>query len=251
MAKLPDFVIIGAMKCGTTALWRNCDQHPAITMGKNPNDPKRASTEIRFWNDGGPHHTWRKGIKWYKGLFNGRCCGEKCANYIESPIAMRRMHEHMPECKLVLCVRNPVERILSEFWMHHFKPEKIAKFPRFSRESGPRMRGQYMDQIRRSLWSAGWSPEQLYVVIQERMALNTALEMNKLFEWLGVEFHTPDVVDVTFEKRDQFVEGFRNWRTTHGCDMASETRVELERFYEPCNQRLFDITGERVAEWYQ
>jgi len=39
--KWPDFVIVGAMKCGTTVLWRNLNQHPLINMCNNPEDPKK------------------------------------------------------------------------------------------------------------------------------------------------------------------------------------------------------------------
>ncbi len=228
--KFPDFVIIGAMKCGTTALWRNLAQHPGIFMGRNPDDPKKTSTEIRFWNNDGPHHTWRRGIKWYKSLFSGKCAGEKCANYIESPTAISRMYSYMPDCKLILCVREPVDRMLSEFWMHHFKPEKIDKFEAFSRGSGPRMRSRYLDQLRRSVLPY-YPASQVYVVVQERMATDTQREMNRLFAWLDVPEVYADVKRLDFVDRDRDFTSFRVWETDHKVDMDPDLRNELRDYF--------------------
>lgn len=237
------------MKCGTTALWHNCNQHPDIVMGKNPEDPKLTSTEIRFWNNGGPYHTFKKGIKWYRSLFTGKLCGEKCANYIESPTAMLRMHGYMPTCKLIVCVRNPVDRILSEFWMHNFDHAKIAKFPKFSRGTGPRVRGCYMDQIYTGLWRTGWNPAQVYVLIQERMKNNIIVEMNKLFKWLGLTEYSPKLIELSFKERTKSINGFRSWHTTHGCDMSSTTRAELTSYYNPHNLRLREFLKDDILEW--
>ena len=126
MSKFPDFIIVGAMKCGTTVMWHNMNIYPGITMGNNWEDPKKASTEIRFWNNGDPYHTWEKGLEWYKNLFNGECCGEKCANYIESIAAMKRISENIPNVKIILNVRNPVDRVYSEFNM--MKKTNPAKY---------------------------------------------------------------------------------------------------------------------------
>lgn len=63
--KFPDFIIIGAAKCGTTPLWFNIDKHPDITMA-----PRRpGKTEMYFW---GTKNYKLKGIEWYKGKFSGK-----------------------------------------------------------------------------------------------------------------------------------------------------------------------------------
>jgi len=246
--KWPDFIIIGAMKCGTTALWRNCECHPDITMGKNPDDPKKTSTEIRFWNNGDPHRVWKKGFEWYKNLFSNKCSGEKCANYVESPKTIERMKRHIPDVKLVLCVRDPIARILSEFWMHNFKPEKISKFPKFARQHNILRRGEYITQLRRSVLD--WFPrDQIYVVVQERMKNNTVSEMNKLYKWLGLETHDEVISRLPFGDRDKNVVGYRNWSTTHGVDMSVNTRKELADHYRGHNVSLFKFMGEEISEW--
>lgn len=256
MPKFPDFIIVGSMKCGTTALWRNLNEHPQITMGKNAEDPKRTSTEIRFWNNDGPYHVFSRGTGWYQGCFSNatQLAGEKCANYIESPMALRRISSQIPGVKLILCVREPVDRMLSEFWMHHLKPVKIKKFKRFSAGSSPRKRGQYFQQLERAVFPffSDWRA-QLYFLVQERMAANTTVETNKLFAWLGVDPYTPKTVEMKFVERDRpapVAGAFRNWKTDHGCDMDPGLRAELRKFYKPWNRKLFEIMGGRVDEWF-
>ena len=246
--KFPDFVIIGSMKCGTTALWHNLNHFPDIQMGKNPDDPKKTSTEIRFWNNGGPHYPWRRGLTWYKSLFSGTCAGEKCANYIESPSAMRLMCRHMPEAKIVVCIRNPVDRVLSEFWMHNFKPEKIKKFNKFAEAPGPRARSCYYDQLQRAVLPF-YPKDQIYVVIQERMLKDTNKELNNLRLWLGLPFFNAPVNHISFRDRDLHIGGLRVWETEHKVDMSTSLRGELNEYFKPHNDKLFDWLGYSIDDW--
>jgi len=141
MPKFPEFIIIGSMKCGTTAMWRNMSKHPKITMCKNPEDPKQTSTEIRFWTNSAPHHNFDKGINWYKNLFSGECCGEKDADLIRSKKAMELISKYIPDVKLILTVRNPVDRAFSEYNMS--VGSDVVKFK------------QIMDKRKKGFWDRG------------------------------------------------------------------------------------------------
>jgi len=217
-------------------------------MGKNPDDPKQTSTEIRFWNNGGPHHTWKRGLTWYKSLFSGECAGEKCANYIESPKAMAKLHKHAPDTKLVLCVRNPVDRLLSEFWMQHKKPDKIKKFPKFAKDKRARRRGEYSVQLLRSVFPL-FRERQVYIVVQERMKQDLVGEMNRLYAWLGLDNHDAKVIDTSFASRDLPLDGYRTWSTGHTIPMAEKERDELQAYYMPFNEMLFSVMGGPIEEW--
>lgn len=250
MSKWPDFVIIGSMKCGTTALWRNLDKHPQITMARNPLDPKKTGVEIRFWNNGAPTHCWRKGTDWYKSLFSGQCSGEKCANYIESPRAMQRLASHIPDVKLIHCVREPISRCWSEFWMHQNirKPEKAKKFVRFCRRYGPRVRGNYYAQLQRSIIPF-FRREQIYFMIQERMRANLTEEMNKLYAWLGLQLFSADTTTVPFANRDAPTGGYRDWVTGYPDNMPKEAFLYLREYYQSEGVRFFEYVGEEITEW--
>lgn len=250
MAKFPDFIIIGAMKCGTTVLWRNLDSHPGVSMGKNWEDRKKTSTEIRFWNNGGPYHTWKtKGIEWYKTLFSGDCCGEKSANYIESNEAFKRMKIHVPSVKLVLCVRNPVDRAYSEYQMQrHTAPKKHTRgFDAAVNDKGYRKRGGYYDLLDSNVLPY-FSKEHLYLVIQERMYKDTQGEIDKLSDFLGVEHAQMPVSMVDSKDRDKNMDSYRKWKTKYN-PMSEKAKRELSKYYLEPNKRLFDFLGEEITEW--
>jgi len=250
MAKFPDFIIIGAMKCGTTVLWRNLDMHPGVSMGKNWDDPKKTSTEIRFWNNGGPHHTWKtKGVEWYKTLFSGDCCGEKSANYIESNDAFKRMRDYIPNVKLVLCIRNPVNRAYSEYQMQrHTAPRKHTRgFDAAVNDKGYRKRGRYYELISNNVLPY-FPKEQLYCVIQERMYKNTQKEIDKLSDFLGVERALVPVNIVDSKDRDKKMKSYRKWQTKYG-PMSEKSKNELKKYYSEYNKQLFEFLGEEIVEW--
>ncbi len=258
--KFPDFIIIGAMKCGTTALWHNLNRHSSISMGKNWHDPKRASTEIRFFNNGKPYKNWEKGAEWYKSLFEGTCCGEKSANYIESKEAMRRISDLIPQVKLILCVRNPVDRAYSEHNMYIAGGKKRSSINAvFSPSSSHRKKGNYMKILRKNVFPF-FDREQLHIVIQERMKAETNQEMNKIYEFLGLAPYYSLTETVHAKERDQpvvstnrgFVPGVRNnyktWATEYP-PLKSEIRRKLIKSYKADNEELFEFLGFRVQEW--
>ncbi len=100
---LPDFIVVGAMKAGTTSLAGNLKQHPRIFM------PRR---EVRFFNE-----HWHEGIAWYRRFFaNGSnvVCGEKTPDYMRARRFMKRMGRVVPDAKIIVLLRDPVARLLSE-----------------------------------------------------------------------------------------------------------------------------------------
>lgn len=103
VGELPAFIIVGTMKAGTTSLAGNLKLHPQIFM------PQR---EVRFFND-----NWHEGIDWYRRIFApgaGKVCGEKTPDYMRVRHYMKRMHKVVPDAKIIVLLRDPVARLLSE-----------------------------------------------------------------------------------------------------------------------------------------
>jgi hypothetical protein len=107
--RLPDFVIIGAMKSATTSLYRWLDQQPEVFVAR--------SKETRFFTD-----HWSRGLDWYEGLFAdadpAQLVGEASVNYMNptlAPIAADRMVRTIPDAHLIAVIRHPVERIRSHY----------------------------------------------------------------------------------------------------------------------------------------
>ncbi len=112
---LPDFLIVGAQKSGTTSLARWLDQHPAIecALGK----------EVHFFDggkDGGPDN-WSKGDDWYRSHFPlrqsglGKLAFEATPMYLFHPLAATRIRDTLPNTKIIMILRNPSERAISHY----------------------------------------------------------------------------------------------------------------------------------------
>lgn len=123
--RLPDFIIIGAMKSGTTSLFQWLADQPELSVPtlKEPN----------FFSD---DPQWRKGLKWYGGLFASahadRLVGEASIRYTAlscCDVAARRMAATVPDARLIYMMRHPLDRIRSHYrhWVSYMgKSESLA-----------------------------------------------------------------------------------------------------------------------------
>jgi hypothetical protein len=112
--RLPDFLIIGAQKAGTTWLAGQLGQHPSVFM---------APDEIHYFDKAS---NFSRGIEWYAAHFEdalpGVKVGEKTPDYLWAngdgaeghlPDVHKNLHQALPDAKLIAVLRNPVERALS------------------------------------------------------------------------------------------------------------------------------------------
>jgi hypothetical protein len=109
---LPNVIVIGAQKCGTTSLHRYLELHPEVSMSR----PK----ELNYFIAGVPWGNWGKGIDWYAGHFDSSTPvrGESSPNYSAPSVAegtADRMHALIPGAKLIYLVRDPIERAISHY----------------------------------------------------------------------------------------------------------------------------------------
>lgn len=116
--RLPDLVIIGAPRSGTTSLYRYLAAHPEIYMAKG----KEAHFFDRKFHDG---------LDRYRAAFAGRTerlAGEATPTYMFSDEAMARMADAMPSARLVALLRNPVDRAYSHYWLHRERGREDRSF---------------------------------------------------------------------------------------------------------------------------
>jgi hypothetical protein len=124
--RLPDFLIVGAPKAGTTALHAALTQHPRLRLSV-PKEPKYfmcGDAPPPFYVGPGDAHSRREWI-WrrdeYTGLFAGIpddvLCGESTPFYLFDKEAHRRIADQVPDVKLIAVLRDPVDRLYSN-WMH-------------------------------------------------------------------------------------------------------------------------------------
>lgn len=105
--RFPKVIIIGVRKCGTRALLAFCGLHPNIVFAEN---------EMHFFND---DDNYRKGLSWYKNQMPislpGQITMEKTPGYFINKNAPHRIKRMDPNIKLIIVVRDPIERIISDW----------------------------------------------------------------------------------------------------------------------------------------
>lgn len=124
-ARRPDFIVIGAMKCGTTTLFQWLDDHPDCRLSPDK-EPHFFSRDREF----------RRGPEPYLALFAdappGLVTGEASASYADpriAPVVARRIHELAPEVKLIYLVRDPVARLKSHYLHEWQRSRERRPFP--------------------------------------------------------------------------------------------------------------------------
>ena len=120
MSNRPDFIIIGAMKCGTSTLHAQLAAQPGIVMS----EPK----EPNFFSD---DEQYARGHDWYASLFAsaaaGELAGEASTHYTKLPTypqTVPRMKEALPEVRLIYVMRDPIQRLVSQY-IHEWTMRQI------------------------------------------------------------------------------------------------------------------------------
>jgi len=105
---LPSFLIAGAAKCGTTSLAGYLAEHPEVHV-----PPQK---ELEFFNR---RYLWERGPGWYSEQFaaagQARAIGEATPNYMFYPWAVERIAQLLPDVRLIVCLRDPVDRAYSHY----------------------------------------------------------------------------------------------------------------------------------------
>ena len=196
MARPEHFVVAGAQRCGTTYLYRLLDEHPEIEMAK----PLRP--EPKFFLD---EAACARGLEFYEELFftdpRSRVRGEKSTSYLESELVAARIMALLPEALVVVVLRDPVPRALSNYFFsvsHGSEDLPLADALRAS-ASGERPwdterfsvspyaylpRGRYVDYLER--YARHVPREQLHVVMFEELVAGERA-IAALYDRLGVE----------------------------------------------------------------
>jgi hypothetical protein len=249
---LPDFLILGAQKAGTTTLYDNLVKHPRVV----PADIK----EVHFFDS-----NWTRGVNWYRGHFAlksalqreaGTITGEGSPYYLFHPLVPARVRQVVPAARLLVVLRDPVERAYSHYQHEKRKgreplsfeeavaaePERLAgEMERVGADAGYASfalqhysyveRGKYAEQLRR--WFAMFPREQLLVLTSDELNREFNATMERAFEFLGVPPHSVE----------------RPKRSNVGSyeKMSEQTRAELSDLFRPHNAELEEMLGRKLG----
>jgi hypothetical protein len=248
---LPDFIIIGAQKSGTSSLFAYLAQHPQLL----PSWTK----EVHFFDGGLKPHTdhYAKGECWYRAHFpikdnmsiHARTF-EASPFYIFNPLTPKRIFDLAPEVKLVAVLRNPTERAISQYFHEkrkgseplslrealqaeeqRLKPfiEKQDYNNRIVKNCSYKSRGLYRQQLERFL--EYFPMQQLLVLSSEEFFSEPGNTLRKVFEFTGVDT----------EFRVKKLRPHNVARNKNNID--PEVYSYLNNYYLPYNKELYELLG--------
>lgn len=193
---LPNFIIIGVAKAGTTSLNHYLDQHSQIFMCPVKETNFFGYEDARAWawtDEGSPPMLQRfriKTLEAYEALFDAAtdeiAIGEASPQYFRSPTAAQRIHELIPDVKLVVSLRNPADRAFSGFLMRTRRGEAVKSiYEELTPESSHHVReGFYYRRLKR--YFDIFDRDHIKVLIFEEFKEYPAKIITDLFEFLGV-----------------------------------------------------------------
>jgi hypothetical protein len=254
----PDFIMIGAQRCGTTSLFRALLAHPQVirpTFHKGVN-----YFDLNYYHS----------MRWYRGHFpvagpaarrtapyGGPVVFEASGYYLYHPFALERIACDMPSVKLVVMLRDPVERAFSAYKHELARGFECESFERAleledSRLAGEinrmradphyeslahrhhsyRHRGHYADQLERVFRFFG--RDQVHVMDSEAFFAQPVAEYQRLLIFLGLR---------PFE-----LASIGRYNARPGAAMEPGTAHMLAEYYRPHDARLASLLG-RAPRW--
>jgi Sulfotransferase domain len=254
---LPDFLIIGAQRCGTTSLYRYLDQHPQV-IGAAP------SKGVHYFD---MNH--ERGLRWYRAHFptthrrdragSATVTGEASPYYVFHPHGPDRARAAVPNARLILMLRDPVIRAFSQYQQEYARGfedaetfeaaldlepgrlagerERMLADPEYDSEALQHhayvARGEYASQL--EAWRERFDHAQIHVIVAEEFFADPAAAYRGVLEFLGLDV----------PPRPPQFKAF-NARPAGG--MAAETRERLAAHFAAPNRRLEELLG-RSLSW--
>jgi hypothetical protein len=245
--RLPDFLILGAQRAGSTSLFDSLCAHPGIS--------EPTHKELHFFDQ-----NWWRDVGWYRRFFpfaRRRLTGEASPYYLFHPLSPARVAATVPYAKLIALLRDPVERAYSQYNLSsHYgqedlsfeealdreperlagEEEKIAADPRYKsfshRYHSYVARGLYAEQLER--WFGYFPRQQLLVVRAEDLFRKPVATYGDIVEFLGLPPHE--------------LERHAHRNKAEYAPMHEATRARLTDLFREPNERLYELLG-RDFEW--
>ncbi|XP_034119402.1 heparan sulfate glucosamine 3-O-sulfotransferase 6 [Drosophila albomicans] len=252
---LPDTLIIGVKKSGTRALLEFIRLHP---------DVRAAGSEVHFFD-----RHYQRGLRWYRHhmpyTIEGQITMEKTPSYFVTKEVPQRVYHMNTATKLLIVVRDPVTRAISDYTQAASKKSDMKRFEQLAFVNGsyavvdtnwgPVKIGVYARYLER--WLHFFPLSQLLFISGERLIMDPAYEIGRVQDFLGLK-------RVVTEKHFYFnaTKGFpclfkSEARSTPHCLGKTKGRnhphidanaiERLREFYRPFNNKFYQLTGINFA----
>jgi len=265
---LPDFLIIGGQRCGTTSLYYYLINYPGILPAH--------TKEVHFFDV-----NYEKGFGWYRAQFptvigktwasqarkRPYITGEASPYYLFHPHAPARIASDMPGVKLIALLRNPVDRAYSQHWLEvqsgyetlSFKDALESEQERLAGEWEKMLedehyesfnyrhysylaRGKYVEQLQN--WMGLFPKEQVLLLRSEDLYTNPAAVVRQTLEFLGVFDESIDLQGKEYKRyRLPLKTGYKGKQTASPPKMDAGVKGYLRDYFRPYNARLEELMG--------
>ncbi|HET7482657.1 MAG TPA: sulfotransferase [Actinomycetota bacterium] len=244
---LPNFIVIGAMKAGTTSLWQYLRKHPQVFMSALK-EPGYFTVERR----------WHLGRDWYASLFEEgtgkRAIGEASTSYTKFPRFSgqpARMAALIPDVRLIYLVRNPIERVRSHYVHNVAQGEENVPIDRAIFENP-----DYLDFSRYALqleqYLNEFGDDQFLVLRSEDLKNDRRASMQRIYDFLDIEDWDDPILDKEFHgagerRRPLTIEG--RIRSLPGYSfLASRLPRSTKKKARRLTTKPVDVGSARVSE---
>lgn len=277
----PTFFVVGAQKAGTTSLYVHLKRHPEVFLP--------ADKELRIFQ---PEHRDSISLDAYRALYAGakgyKAIGEVTPYYLADPLVPSRIGELRPEARIIIMLRDPVERAYSHYlnirryyWdsATSFR-EALVRYDNRSAQGWEYSRdyiedGLYSAQVQRYFDTFG--RDQVLVILFDDLSRNPNEVLARIARHIGVDpdffagvdvsevpnpFHMPRGRAVSWLQRLDLTDRVIRWLPRsfkHAVlrplffkmkkpPLDQESRRRLQQFYEPDVRRLEDLLGRKLPE---
>lgn len=250
--RLPSCIIIGQQKCGTKALLVFLAVHPRIKR-----NPKKNEYHFFDW-------FYDKGMEWYKENMP-KCLPsdiviEKSPSYFRSPEAPERVFQMDPDIKLILIVRDPIDRAMSEYLMRLRRSRRPEKFPSF-KDMWKNYAKLYDSEFEN--WLKYFPLNQILIIDGESFVSDPVKELNRVEDFLHIERFFSDNMFVLNEEKGFYC--ILNNKTGNGKVVETENCLvknkgtkhpnippallkEMDSYFRPHNEKFYKLAGLRF-DW--
>ncbi len=235
--RMPDFIITGAQKAGTSSLFFYLAQHPDLKLA--------VDKELHYYNY---YNRMGRDQNWYRSFFplaatsKGKLTGEASPYYLFAEHAAKALKHDLPDIKLIALLRNPIDRAYSAYQMNK-RNNQSPNFPssfeqainneNFHDEASILylMRGHYAQHIKN--WLKYFDREQFLFIKSEKFFADPHNTLKQCYDFLGVETIYPDNLS------PQVV--------GHYSEISPELRLRLDEYFKDHNRELVNLLGEEFS----
>lgn len=248
---LPNFLIIGAARSGTSTLYHQLQNHPDVYLPRN----KRPEPHFFF-----KATEYKRGLAYYSERYfsdwkGEKAVGEASTSYLFGKGTPELVADALPDVRIIVMLRNPIDRAYSNYW-HTVSSglDNLSFEEAISREDERTIqlegtplaeikpfsylaRGMYWKQVEN--WLRHFDRSQMHFIIFDDFKVNQAIVISDALKFLGL---SPDILEVDNKRID-------NSSKPQGVEIPESTRELMRRYFEKDVEKLGSFLNRDLSHW--